>query len=273
MKTIIVSLFLCFSTQAFTSPIILRDVGVMGFASHDLFEWDASNEINLENGRLDLSNLFDHSAKGWKKGGNPKNAQNAVVWSFTNQLIDKYKTYLKAGMNASQARAELNVYYHQEVKSSFQRFTGLPFPEAGIDEKVEDLEQACMRGLHDILPAKIALYRRWRSEFDVTNALTAKTILNEKELQQTIPFYDGAYDEAYTRVKIPFTRKIINLNVIDGNFIKKFSPWTQEEMLEDLGRAGRGEIALGEVFFMPHLHELFSKGICPVGLMPKVSCY
>lgn len=271
MKLFLLGLFLSFNVSA--STVYLKDVGVMGFASHDLFEWDAKNERNLENGRLDLSSFFDHPEKSWKKGGNPKNAQNAAVWSVTKHFVKKYKELLKSGLDEVSARREITAYYHQLVKESFERFTGLSFPEVGMNEDVTDLEQACMRGLHDILPGKIKLYRPIFKEFDLTNALTAKTVLNEKEMNQVIPYYDGKYDEAYLHVKIPFSRKVIDLNKIDGDFIKKFSPWTQEEMLADLGRVGRGEIALGDVFFMHHIHELFAKGICPQGLMPEVACH
>jgi len=270
VRLILLGILVSFSTQA--SSIYLKDVGVMGFASHDLFEWDAKNERNLENGRLDLSSFFDHAEKSWKKGGNPKNAQNAAVWSITKHLVKEYKKLLISGLDEVSARRELTSYYHEMVKESFERFIGLPFPQVGRNEMVTDLEQACMRGLHDILPGKIKLYRPIFKEFDLTNALTAKTVLNQKELDQPIPFYDGKYDEAYHNVKIPFTRRVIDLNKIDGDFIKKFSPWTQEDMLADLGRAGRGEIALGDVFFIHHIEELFSKGICPQGLMPEVPC-
>ena len=49
-------LFLITSTSAL-SAVTVRDIGVFGLYSHDLFQWDR-NEVSLENGRLDLSTIF-----------------------------------------------------------------------------------------------------------------------------------------------------------------------------------------------------------------------
>ena len=86
--------------------------------------------------------------------------------------------------------------------------------------------------------------------------------MNEKELDQPIAYYDGDYDEEYKAIPIPFSKKKINLKQVDGDYIAKFSPYTQESFLAELTRVGRGEVHISELYFIHHLSELFQKGIC-----------
>lgn len=268
-------LLFCFIAQAHAA-VLLKDIGVIGLSSHDLFTWDRVNEVNLENGRFDLSTIFDYEeGKRWKKGGNPKNAENAPVYSVTMGLVDYYKSELKKGLSPEMARKSTVKVFHQMVRESFVRLTGLPFPEVGMNESVTNTEQAAMRGLHDILPGRIKLFDRiGRKELDVTNLFLAKTRLNQKELDQEIPYYNGDYDEEYLAIKIPFSKKTINLKALDGEFIDKFSPYKQSEMLEELALVGKGELSISELGFVQHLGELYAKGICSEGnqWMPVVKC-
>mgnify|MGYP003683554949 CR=1 FL=1 len=74
----------------------VHDIGVLGLYSHDLFAWDRDNEKNTENSRLDLSTIFDwEDGSRINKGGNPKNSENAPVYSITMKLVDYYKDQLK----------------------------------------------------------------------------------------------------------------------------------------------------------------------------------
>lgn len=274
MKIFVFLVFLSFNVKA---QVLLQDIGVIGLASHDLFTWDRENEVNLENGRLDLSTIFEfENGKRWKKGGNPKNEENAPVYTVTMRLVSSYQALLKKGMPSDAARKMVVQEFHAMVKASFERMTGLKFPATGINEEVTNVEQAAMRGLHDILPGRVKLFDRiGRKELNVANVWFAKTKLNDKELNQTIPFYNGDYDSEYKAIKIPFSRKVINLKAVDGEFIQKFSPYTQEEMLSELALLGKGEITPEDIPFMQHLKELFGKGICSKGnaWMPQVICY
>lgn len=263
-------LFLLLTTTVFARPE-LRDIGVIGLMSHDIFAWDRVNEVNTENGRLDLSTIFDYEGgTRWKKGGNPKNGENAPVYTITMQLVSHYKKELKT-LSPFEARQSTVVLFHKMIRDSFERLTGLDFPEEGIDGNVTNVEQAALRAMHDILPGRAKLFGRMRKEFDVTNFLNARIILNEKELDQEIEDFNGDYDEEYKSISIPFSRKKVNLKEVDGAFIAKFSPYKQEEMLKELGKVGRGEISVNEVSFIHHIHELVSKGICSKGIpvMPQ----
>lgn len=273
MKFLIALAFVSFASHA---EVLVKDVGVLGLASHDMFTWDKTNEVNLENGRLDLSTIFDFdNGARWKKGGNPKNAENAPVYTVTMNLVKFYKMELKKGLSLEEARLNTVTHFHKEVRTSFERMTTFSFPQNFVNENVTNVEQAAMRGLHDILPGRIKLFGRiGRKELKVTNVWFAKTMLNEKEMNQPIAFYNGDYDEEYKKINIPFTKKDINLKEVDGAFIEKFSPYKQEEMLADLALLGKGAITAENVQFMLHLKELFAKGMCSRGtnFIPQNNC-
>ena len=273
MKTLVLALLLTTTAQA---EVLLKDIGIIGLMSHDIFAWDNKRELNTENGRLDLSTIFDYEGGArWKKGGNPKNAENSPVWTVTTGLVKFYQTELKT-KSADEARKNTVAFFHGMIKESFTRITGLPFPEKGMNENVTNVEQAALRGLHDILPGKVQVYGRpVIREFALTNFLFAKFILNERELNQTIPYFNGDYAEEYKAINIPFSSKIVNLKEVDGAFIEKWSPFKQDEMLRELAEVGEGSRALGDVSFMGHIYDLASKAICPLGnqWMPQqVAC-
>lgn len=263
MKLVFALALLIGNTHA---AVLLKDIGIIGLSSHDLFTWDRVNEVNTENGRFDLSTIFDwEDGKRWKKGGNPKNAENAPVYTVTMILVDHYQAELKKGLSKEDARRSTVKLFHEMIKDSFTRLSGMPFPQEGMNQDVTNTEQAALRGMHDILPGKVKLIdRRFRKELVLTNFLTAKTRLNEKELNQEIPYFDGDYDYEYQNIKIPFSKKTINLKKVDGEFIEKFSPYKQADMLSELKLVGEGRLNISEVSFVQHLEELYAKGICPL---------
>lgn len=264
MKRIILTFFLLGAHASF-GQVLLRDIGVIGLASHDMFTWDRVNEINLENGRLDLSTIFDYEGgKRWKKGGNPKNAENAPVWTITKKLVTFHKEQLKS-MSHEEARKLTTSHFHKMIVNSYKRLSGLEFPDFAVNAKVTNTEQAVLRALHDILPGRVKTYRSKLypiKSFKLTNILMAKFKLNEKELDQPIKYFDGDYDQEYKEIKIPFSKKTINLKEVDGVFIEKFSPYNQADMLEELRTVGQGDLQINEVSFIFHVKELFQKGMC-----------
>lgn len=246
------------------ADFILYDVGVIGLMSHDIFAWNHETEINSENGRLDLSTIFDfENGQRWEKGGNPKNSENAPVYTVTMNLVQYYKERLKITQDPVRARQETVRLFHEQLKESYQRAFGVAFPISGVDEKPNNHEQAALRSLHDILPGRIALYDRFgRKELKLTNFLTAKTHLNEKELLQSLKNFDGDYDQEYKEISIPMSTKKLNLKEIDGKFIEKFSPYKQAAMLAELKRVGQGEMALKDVSYAHEFVSMFAKAVC-----------
>lgn len=273
-KIALVLLFLTFNSQA---SVLLRDVGVIGLMSHDIFAWDRKNEVNTENGRLDLSTIFDwDNGKRWEKGGNPKNAENSPVYTITMILVNNYKKELKTSTPEA-ARKNTVILFHHMIKHSYERLSGQTFPVNGRLENVNNIEQAALRGFHDILPGRVKLFdRMFKQELVLTDAFSAKHILNEKELNQELKTFDGDYDYEYKNIKIPFTTIKVNLKEVDKTFIEKFSPYKQADMLNDLAKVGRGELLIQDVFFMTHIEDLVSKAICPQDnkWMPQgIFCY
>lgn len=261
---LVMTLALTFGAVSAKANMLLKDVGIIGLMSHDIFAWDRPNEVNTENGRLDLSTIFDYDGgKLWESGGNPKNAENAPVYTVTMDLVDFYKARLAAGDNAVQARKATVVQFHAIVKESYIRVMGVEMPSEMSSAFPNNTEQAALRAMHDILPSKIELFDRiGRKELVLTNFFTAKTRLNAKEMNQQLRNFDGDYDAEYKRIEIPFTGKIINLMEIDREFIEKFSPYRQSEMLTELASVGRGEKPMGQIYFGSHLTDLFAKAFC-----------
>lgn len=269
--------------------VLVKDIGIIGLASHDIFAWDKKTAQNTENGRLDLSTIFDYEGgKRWQKGGNPKNAENAPVYSVTMNLIKFYQHELKElkkvhTLSAEEvqylARKKTVQYFHQMVKESFERMLQLPFPQEGINQAVTNSEQSVFRSLHDLLPGKIKFLGRpllKNQLMTVTNPLFARFHLNEEELNQSIKSFDGDYDQEYQKIKIPFSRKVVNLKQIDQDFIAQYSPYQLTDLLSELALVGAGKIQLHETSFHHHLLDLFAKAICPINnqWMPQtIHCF
>lgn len=242
----------------------VMDIGVMGLASHDIFTWSKSEKRNLENSRLDLSTIFDYNeGKDWESGGNPKNSENAPVWSVTKRLVEYYKLLLEYYTH-EEARKMTVEFFHNLVRISYKNLTLKEFPTSAINKKASNIEQAVMRAMHDILPGSIKLYRPigYPAQFiDLTDFRYSKLFLNLKELEQEIPFYDGDYDDNYKNIILP-NNLIINLKEIDRNFISNNSHLDLDFMLGQFKRASVGEISFKEISFMKHIEILFSKAIC-----------
>lgn len=277
---VFINLLLLFSKYVDAQPQ-LRDIGVLGLLSHDIFAWDADNETNTENGRIDLSTIFDYeNGTRLDLGGNPKNEENAPVFTVTMQMVNFYKSSLATTSSVEVSRRATVAYFHQMVRASFTRMTKLNFPTTGLQMNVTNTEQAVFRGMHDILPGRArylgrGLHSMIRRSFALTNLFRAKIMLNERELSQAIPDFDGKYDSEYENIRIPFTRIVINLKLADKVFIEKFSAYKQDDMLVELGRVGRGEILMTDVDFMDHAVKLLRKAICPTNnkWMPQdVNC-
>ncbi|TMP33953.1 hypothetical protein [Pseudoalteromonas rubra] len=279
MKILSVLLLLLFSLPALAKkPIRVVDIGVMGLASHDLFQWNAQARENEENGRFDLSTIFDY-ADGTRihQGGNPKNSSNAAVYSITQNLVSFYagkKAALLMSRTVTEeqahiiARQQTVAFFMGMVKESYERFTNAGFPDYALAQAVTDDEQAVMRALHDVLPGKIYVNRNLTREvFEVTDFRLAMTQLSPTEMMKTVKFYDGKYDEEYLHVVVPGfpDPTIINLQAIDHSFIAEQTNYNLDDMLAELQFYGQFPFFGNLVHFTSfgyHLENLFAKGIC-----------
>lgn len=244
----------------------VQDVGVIGLMSHDVFSWDHKKEMNVENGRLDLSTIFEYEGgHRWYLAGNPKNSENAAVYSVAMKLVNHYTKLMSEGMKPLEARRHTVIVFHDMIREFYERALQEKFPETAVKELPNNLEQAAIRGFHDLLPGRIHLYGRVRNELKLTSLFTAKTILNDRELMQELKPFDGDYDAEYKAIKIPFTKVVLNLKEIDRKFIEKYSPYKQADMLAQLAKVGAGKITIHELSFAPPVRLLFRKAMCGEG--------
>ncbi|MCX4025900.1 hypothetical protein H0A36_22690 [Endozoicomonas sp. SM1973] len=296
-KLAFLATFLC-STGFAQEPIRVLDIGVMGLASHDLFQWNGRTKTNEENGRFDLSTIFDYgNGEKIRQGGNSKNSSNAAVFTVTQSLVSFYYGQ-KASLLMSRrfteeqaheiARKETVTFFIGMVKESYQRFSDKSLPEVASSGSVTDEEQAVMRALHDILPGKITVNRGVTSQtFEVTDYKTAMTFLSPTELNQEVKFFDGKYDVEYLNVSVPGPRGpiTINLQEADQQFVEGQTDFNFSIMLGELGRYGNQtqqytQNLVEYTSFGYHLENLFAKGLCkqnPDGtenkwVMPGIVC-
>lgn len=262
----------CSAAYGRAQAVLLRDIGVMGLASHDLFAWNRKKKVNRENGRLDLSTIFESGKKGdllggddwWKnarieKAGNKKNSENAPVYTVAMGLVDRYQSSVIGGKTPTEARKALVREWHAMVKASFERLTQLAWPEPAQGGTVNNQEQAAMRILHDILPGNVRTDEG--GTFCVTNAKTAKTRLSDHEMDQELNAFDGDYDAEYNDIQIPFLGFKIHLDLenIDANFIR-YAGLDPVATRQELHEVGLGQREMQDTSFGRHLTALFAKG-------------
>lgn len=259
-----------------TQTTTVRDIGVMGLASHDLFAWNHRKKMNKENGRLDLSTIFGNTFDGyyvdgddwfqqanWKHGGNKKNSENAPVYTVSQTLVHYFENLLSQGTEPDQARLKTLILFQSMVADSFERLTQLSFPrvQTTTSEAVNNQEQASMRILHDILPGNILLKNG--ETFKVTNVETAKTLLCEDDLNCAIKSFDGNYDSEYNDIRIPISKKPkimmkLDLEKIDDKFIEN-AGLDYELAAQQLKEVGEGKRLMSDTYFVHYLIELFTK--------------
>ena len=284
LKVIMITSLLIFAANKIASAqVIMKDIGIIGLASHDIFAWDHKKKENTENGLLDLSTIFDYEkGQRWKKGGDPKNTENSPVKSVTMSLVKFFKSQqkilvkeicdrsrcseLERKMVFEEARKITVKEFLKQISETYERISGKSFPTQGINLPADNIEQSAFRAMHDVLPGKLTLHRMGTTfQVKITNPLFAKVNLNEKELNEKIASFDGDYAEELKNIKIPFTKIVLNLKEIDRKFIEAHSPYKQADMLAELKQVGEGSLSIQDVSFIFHLEEMFSKAICPIG--------
>lgn len=133
-----------------------------------------------------------------------------------------------------------------------------------------------MRMMHDVLPGRIKYIRKtWPYKtMKVTDWRSARTRLNEAELNQYIPDFDGSYDLEYNAIQIPFSKKKIDLELLDRQFVMKFTNYDFYGVLDQLAEVGARKIAFAETDIYIDISNLAAKAICSQGnpWMPEVSC-
>lgn len=256
--------------------IQLLDIGVIGLTSHDLISWDREKKaLREERGRLNLSTLYDwvddRTGKNlWQTGGDPKNSENAPVFSVVQHLLQTHRTQedweLANGATPELAFALAREFttkeYLKMVKVSYERLFGLEFPKEPIREgTVSAEEHAAMRAAHHILPGKMLVsFGPMKRELAVTDFRYAQMRLSTEDLRQPVKKFSGAYAEEYLTFSIPFGPRAgekQNLYAIDKEFVEAHTSFKFDDLLLELKEKG----SFKGTSLEDEIHSLYAEGL------------
>ena len=188
--------------------VTAEDLGILQLAAHDLFNVDRANEIEFENGKLDLSTLFVDTVNHNKKfdtntiaiGGEPRNRENIMLFTVASDLGSTYVELLEDGVKKHDAKQMVIDLYHEKLADTYQRTFNEPFPDV-MSGTATLQENLALRTVHDFLPGKIKFKNHIVSIFDIQ--LHGET-LDETELQQKSSKLDGKFDDEFIDATICF---------------------------------------------------------------------
>jgi len=250
--------------------VTLEDLGILQLAAHDFFLVDRDQEIDFENGFLDLSTLFTDMTTGLPfsdgdiaMGGEPRNRENIMLFTVASSLGQMYLD-LKAVDGAQSARQQTILAYHNMLASSYQNAFDeqIPISNSGCATMTENL---ALRTIHDLLPGNIMVNNVLTPVLDPS--LHGMT-LSDTDMAQPSAELDGVFDPEFLNIHIiipPDVDMIIDLFELDSTFAIQFNThFTFEEFMAEIedGFYNPDE----EV--MKHIRSLFAKGLgteCFVG--------
>jgi len=201
--------------------ITLRDLGLLQLAAHDLFDVDRETEIDRENGLLDLSTLLHHGEENIALGGEPRNRENAFIFTVAATYGEAYLRYLERGFTPEQAYERTLKQYLDDLARVYELTFGEPVPTPQVGE-VTMTENVALRTIHDLLPGTMVVAGKTMSVIDPT---LIGTKLTDKELAQPSAVLDGTIDEAFLDVTIiipPDMVLEIDLMERDSSFAEQF---------------------------------------------------
>jgi len=246
--------------------ITVEDLGILQLAAHDLFNVDRANEIDFENGKLDLSTLFEDTVNHNKKfdvntiaiGGEPRNRENILLFTVASDLGSTYVELLEDGVKKRDAKQMVIDMYHERLADTYQNTFNEPFPDPMSGEATLQ-ENLALRTIHDFLPGKIKFNNHFVSTLDPI--LHGET-LDETELQQKSSKLDGKFDEEFLHIEICFPPDFticieVNLLEADQTFGDQFGlAESFDDMLEELEDGIYDE----DDRAMFHIRNLMAKG-------------
>ena len=135
--------------------ITLRDLGILQLVAHDLFNIDRATQNNAEDGKVNLSTIFDFGTLA--TNGDPRNASNPVIFNAGQEFVNFFLDLRdNQGLSEEEARAQTLDFFLQEYAAAYQNLFDqpLPTPTAGDVTPTEDL---AFRTLHDLIPSTITI--------------------------------------------------------------------------------------------------------------------
>jgi len=151
------------AAHALGNQITLEETGVLQLGAHDLFNVNRVTEIDIENGKLDLSTLFTDMNTGLPfslsdvaLGGEPRNRENILLFSVAADIGQNYVDDINNLVPENIARQNALNDYHTRFNSAYLSAFGesVPSPIFGCVTMTENL---AFRTVHDFLPGKIRL--------------------------------------------------------------------------------------------------------------------
>jgi hypothetical protein len=256
--------FLIDEAFAKTDYVTAEDLGVLQLAAHDLFNVDRMIPHDFEDGKLNLSTLFDDTVNGGafndttiSIGGEPRNRENIMLFTVASQLGEKF-VELKEEYGETKAKELTIGLYHKKLSHSYKKAFGENFPDS-MDGDATTQENLALRTIHDFLPGKIKVDKKLESTLDPS--LNGKK-LSTNELKQKSSKLDGKFDPEFLDIHICFPPDFticidVNLLDVDRSFGVQFG---MEESFDSFMEELEDGMYDEDDRVMYHIRNLMAKG-------------
>lgn len=238
--------------------VTLEDLGVLQLVAHDLFNVNRGLEVDFENGKLDLSTLFDHGDENIAIGGEFRNRENIMLFTVASEFGETYLDFLdQKGINEKKARKMTIELYHQKVQQVYEQTFGEPFPspQEGVVTMTENL---ALRTVHDLIPGKIKVDGKMTPILD--SSLIGKK-LSDSELMQLSSQLNGKLDHELRHIDIVIDGVVVlvvDLLEADISFGDQFSTDFSFEFFLDELKDGHYD---SDEEVMDQIRNLIAKGL------------
>ena len=238
--------------------VTLEDLGVLQLVAHDLFNVNRGNGVDSENGKLDLSTLFDHGDENIAIGGEFRNRENIMLFTVASEFGEIYLDLLdQKGINAKKARTMTIELYHQKIQQVYEQTFGesFPSPQEGVATMTENL---ALRTVHDLIPGKIKVDGKMTPVLD--SSLIGKK-LSDSELMQLSSQLNGKLDHELRHIDIVIDGVVIlvvDLLEADISFGEQFSTDFSFEFFLDELKDGHYD---SDEEVMDQIRNLIAKGL------------
>ncbi len=238
--------------------VTLEDLGVLQLVAHDLFNVNRGNGVDSENGKLDLSTLFDHGDENIAIGGEFRNRENIMLFTVASEFGEIYLDLLdQKGINAKKARTMTIELYHQKIQQVYEQTFGesFPSPQEGVATMTENL---ALRTVHDLIPGKIKVDGKMTPVLD--SSLIGKK-LSDSELMQLSSQLNGKLDHELRHIDIVIDGVVVlvvDLLEADISFGEQFSTDFSFEFFLDELKDGHYD---SDEEVMDQIRNLIAKGL------------
>ena len=238
--------------------VTLEDLGVLQLVAHDLFNVNRGLEVDFENGKLDLSTLFDHGDENIVIGGEFRNRENIMLFTVASEFGEIYLDFLdQKGINEKKARKMTVELYHQKVQQVYEQTFGEPFPSPQEGEATMT-ENLALRTIHDLIPGKIKVDGQMTPILD--SSLIGKK-LSDSELIQLSSQLNGKLDHELRHIDIVIDGVVVlvvDLLEADISFGDQFSTDFSFEFFLDELKDGHYD---SDEEVMDQIRNLIAKGL------------